>query len=343
MDTTASRGSGRGRPAGVTARQLFDWRLTFLLLIAASLSATPEHRYEETRSAMGTQFTIVAYGPDEARLQAAVSPAFAEILRLNRQWSDYNTESEISAVNRRAANRPVQVDSELFTMLETCQRFSKETEGAFDITVGPLLTTWGFFKGAGRLPANEEVVEALGRVGWRKLRLNAKNRTVSFAVPGMRLDLGAIGKGYAIDTAGEALRNAGIKSALLLAGTSSILAVGSAPDGSSWGIDIRDPKDRKKTVEQEALKDASLSTSGNYEKFFRAGGRTYSHIFDPRTGYPVQHVLSTSVIAPTATQTDALSTSFFVMGKQATLCYLTTHPGIRVFFCSDEGCQWLGK
>ena len=139
---------------------------------------------------MGTQFTIVAYGADESHIQAAVSAAFEEVFRLDRQWSNYREQSELSYLNRHAAKQPVTVDRELFQMLETCLRYSRETGGAFDITVGPLLKTWGFFRGTGRLPKPEELAAALARVGWQKVRLDARERTVTFTVPGVELEIG---------------------------------------------------------------------------------------------------------------------------------------------------------
>jgi len=323
------------------------FRAAAALLLAALLlnsSASPflkTIRYEQSRAAMGTQFTIVVYGAGEPQLEAAVEAAFQEIHRLDREWSNYIAESDVSYVNRHAAEEPVKVDPELFRMLETCLRFSRETDGAFDITVGPLLKTWGFFRGTGRLPQREQVAAALARVGWQKVRLDARERTVSFAARGMELDLGGIGKGYAVDRAASVLREAEIASALILSGTSSILAIGSPPGQAGWSVNIRDPQDASKRAAQILLKDAALSTSGSYEKFFQAEGKTYSHIFDPRTGYPVQGVLSTTVIGSSGTDTDALSTGFFVLGKEGTLRYLKQHPGLRVFFCLEHGCEWL--
>lgn len=323
------------------------WAAAALLLAAALLSSpnllpSKTIRYEQTRAAMGTQFTIVAYGAQESQLQAAVESAFEEIFRLDRQWSNYIAESDVSYVNRHAAREPVKLDPELFRMLETCLRYSRETAGAFDITVGPLLKTWGFFRGTGRLPKPEEVAAALARVGWQKVRLDARERTVTFAAPGMELDLGGIGKGYAVDRAAQVLREADITSALLLSGTSSILAIGAPPGQAGWTVNIRDPKDAHKSAAKVLLKDAALATSGSYEKFFQAEGKIYSHIFDPRTGYPAPDVLSTTVIGGTGADTDALSTAFFVLGKEGTRRYLKEHPGLRVFFCSEAGCEWLG-
>ncbi len=289
---------------------------------------------------MGSQFTIVAYG-EESQIETAVSAAFEEIFRLDRQWSNYQPDSDLSDLNRRAAKEPVKVDRELFRMLETAFQYSLESDGAFDITVGPLLKTWGFFRGTGRLPQPRQVRAARGRVGWRKVLLDAERGTVTFAQPGIELDLGAIGKGYAVDRAAQVLREAGITAALILSGSSSVVAIGAPPGQEGWTMDVRDPKDAKKSVARILLKDRAMSTSGSYEKFFIAGGKTYSHIFDPRTGYPVQGVLSTTVVGDTGTQTDALSTTFFVMGSEATEVYLKRHPSLRVFFCSDKGCRWM--
>lgn len=312
-----------------------------LLAPAGPLSATI--RYEQTRAAMGTQFTIVAYGAEEAQLQAAVSAAFEEIFRLDLQWSNYVESSDLSYVNQHAADEPVTLDRELYQMLETCLRYSRETGGAFDVTVGPLLKTWRFFRGTGRLPKPEEVAATLAHIGWQKVRLDARNRTVSFTLPGVELDLGGIGKGYAIDGAARVLREAEITAALILSGASSILAIGTPPGQEGWTVNVRDPRDAKKSVAQISLKDAALSTSGNYEKFFEAEGKTYSHIFDPRTGYPAQGILSTTVVGSTGTDTDALSTAFFVLGKEGTAHYLRKHSGISVLICTDSSCEWIGK
>jgi len=310
--------------------------------VVFSVWAPAQARYEQTRAAMGTEFTIVAYGDDVALLESAVNRAFDLIQQLGRRWSNRLPQSELSDLNRRAAREPVSVPADLFELLETSLRYSRQTGGAFDVTVGPLVAAWGFFQGTGRIPAPPELAEARARSGWRKLRLDPAARTVSFATPGMQLDLGGIGKGYALDRAGSLLRQSDITRALLTAGASSILALGPPPGANGWSVEIRDPVDRKKSAAHWDLSGSSLSTSGDYEKFFRAGGRLYGHIMDPRTGYPAQGTLSVSVVAATATESDALSTAAFVMGRQGTLHYLQSHPGIRVFLCSESGCEWLG-
>jgi len=310
--------------------------------VVFSVWAPAQARHEQTRAAMGTEFTIVAYGDEEARLESAVNRAFDLIQQLGRRWSNRLPQSELSDVNRRAAHDAVSVPDDLFELLETSLRYSRQTGGAFDITVGPLVAAWGFVQGTGRIPGPPELAEARARSGWRKLRLDPAARTVSFATPGMQLDLGGIGKGYALDCAGSLLRQSGVTGALLTAGASSILALGPPPGANGWSVEIRDPVDRKKSAARWSLSGSSLSTSGNYEKFFRAGGRLYGHIMDPRTGYPAQGTLSVSVVATTATESDALSTAVFVMGKEQALRYLESHPDIRVFLCSESGCEWLG-
>ncbi len=314
--------------------------MPLLLALLVLLAATPV-RLEETRTAMGTQFTIVAYGKDRTQIETAFNEAFEEITRLDREWSNYRSDSDISRLNVHADAEPVRVDPELFRMLQTSLRFSRETEGAFDVTVGPLLKTWGFFKGEGHLPPKEQIDAVQKRVGWRKVLLDEKERTVKFAVEDMEIDLGGIAKGYAVDRAAAVLKDAGIEAALIISGSSSVLAVGAPPGEAAWTMRVRDPKDSKKFIAEIPLKDAGMSTSGSYEKFFKADGKIYSHIFDPRTGYPAQGTLSVTLVGPDGISTDALSTAFFVLGKEKTREYLRSHPGLRVFYCIESGCEWL--
>jgi len=260
--------------------------------------------------------------------------------------SNYFPDSEWSQVNRMAANEPVHVSKELFDLLAACVEYSRQSEGAFDITVGPLMKVWGFYKGSGHLPHRAEVRGALEKVGWRNLILDAKAHTVRFAQPGVEMDPGGIGKGYAVDRLVDVLKEHGIDRALVSAASSSIYALGAPPGESGWKIRIRDPKDEAKTVTEVTLKDESMSTSGNYEKFFRAEGRIYSHIMDPRTGYPSTGMLSASVITPLTLDSEAWTKPFYINGRE----WAAKHKpkGFRVFLCPDTGeagtgqsCAWL--
>jgi len=204
------------------------------------------------------------------------------------------------------------------------------------------MKVWGFYKGTGRLPHRAEVRAALDRVGYRNIVLDGANRTVRFARPGVELDPGGIGKGYAVDRMIEVLKQYGIRTALVSASGSSIYGLGAPPGEKGWKVQIRDPKDQSKSVAEVYLKDESMSTSGNYEKFFRAEGKIYSHIMDPRTGWPAQGVLSVSVVAPRTLDSEAWTKPLFVNGR----AWAAKHKpaGLRAFFCEDlpeKSCAWL--
>jgi thiamine biosynthesis lipoprotein len=300
-------------------------------------------RLELTEEAMGTSFSLVLFGPDRPGLESAAAATFAEAHRLDRLLSNYLADSEWSAMNREAAARPVRVTPELFALLSDCLAYSRMSEGAFDITVGPLIKVWGFYKGEGGMPKPREVNEALKRVGYRHVQLDPGARTVRFTRPGMDLDPGGIGKGYAVDRMVAVLKQAGIRIALVSASGSSIYGLGAPPEEpQGWPITIRTPRDPSAAAAQVVLKNMSLSTSGSYEKFFWAEGRTYSHIVDPRTGYPAQGTSAVSVVAPRTIDSEAWTKPFFINGRAWASAYKPA--GFRVFFCDDRPqatCGWL--
>ncbi len=291
---------------------------------------------------MGSAYSVVVYGEDRTRMEEAVDAAFEEVHRLDQMLSNYKPESELSEVNRKAGEQAVPVTREMYDLLAACVEYSRASEGAFDITVGPLMKVWGFYKGTGRLPHRAEVRGALERVGYRNIVLDGANRTVRFSKPGVELDPGGIGKGYAVDRMVEVLKQYGIQTAFVSASGSSIYGLGAPPGEKGWKVQIRDPKDEKKTVADVYLKDESMSTSGNYEKFFRAEGRVYSHIMDPRTGWPAQGVLSVSAVTPRTIDSEAWTKPLFVNGRE----WAAKHKpaGLRAFFCEDtpeQACAWL--
>ncbi len=317
-----------------------------VLLLLFSEPAAPAQeqiRLEKSMDAMGSTYTIAAWGTDRIRIEAAVDAAFDEVRRLDDLLSNYKPESEWSEINRDAARKPVRVSPELLQLLQDCQQYSRESEGAFDITVGPLMKVWGFYKGTGHLPHRPEIEAAMTRVGYRHMVLDPSGRTVRFDRPGVEIDPGGIGKGYAVDRMVDVLRRNGVTVALVAGSGSSIYGMGTPPGQTKgWPVKIKDPWDENKSVAEVRLKDMSLSTSGSYEKFFRAEGRIYAHIMDPRTGYPAQGVSSVSVLAPRTLDSEAWAKPFFVNGRQWAVKH--RRKDFQVFFCEDrmeKPCAWL--
>jgi thiamine biosynthesis lipoprotein len=319
----------------------------FLLGLCLAGALSPQQtellRLEKTGDAMGSTFTIEIYGRDRIAMEAAVDAAFDEVRRLDDVLSNYKRDSVWSEINRTAAQRPVEVSPEMYRLLEQCLEYSRASEGAFDITVGPLMKVWGFYKGSGKLPHRAEVSAALTKVGYRHVRLDANARTVQYDRPGVEIDPGGIGKGYAVDRMVNVLRQKGFQNALVAGSGSSIYGMGTPPaEARGWRIEIKNPWDTSRTAAEIFLKDMSLSTSGSYEKFFRVGGRTYSHLMDPRTGYPAAGAASVSVIAPRTLDSEAWTKPYFVNGRQ----WASTHKlkDFRVFYCEDrmeKPCAWL--
>jgi thiamine biosynthesis lipoprotein len=315
-----------------------------LSLLAASAGFGQEMlRLEKSADAMGSTYSIAVYGDDRIQMEAAVDSAFDEVRRLDELLSNYRPESEWSQVNRYAAERPVKVSPELFRLLSACAEFSRAGEGAFDITVGPLMKVWGFYKGSGHLPHRAEIQAAMAKVGYRHMLLDPASQTVRFDRPGVEMDPGGIGKGYAVDRMVDVLREKGVKIALVAGSGSSIYGMGSPPDEpKGWRTEIKDPWGTSRPLAEVYLRDMSMSTSGSYEKFFRAEGRTYAHIMDPRTGYPAQGSVSVSVVAPRTIDSEAWAKPYFVNGRP----WAARHKPkeFRVFFCEDKvekPCAWL--
>jgi len=299
-------------------------------------------RLEESAEAMGSTYSIAVYGEDQTVMENAVESAFDEARRLDGELSNYEPASEWSQVNRFAAQRPVQVPPDLFELLSACLRYSRESDGAFDITVGPLMRVWGFYKGTGHIPKKSEIEAARQIVGYRNIELVQAQRTVRFLKKGIEIDPGGIGKGYAVDRMVDILRKNGIRIALVSASGSSIYALGSPPGEEGWHVDIKNPRDVSKTAEEVVLKDESMSTSGNYEKFFKADGRVYSHIMDPRTGYPAPGMLSVSVVTPQTIDSEAWTKPCFINGRLWAAKHLPS--GAKAYFCedkADQSCAWL--
>lgn len=291
---------------------------------------------------MGSTYSVVLYGDNLDRMDEAINAAFDEVHRLNNLLSIYRPESVWSQINRFAGQRPVKVSPEVFKLISRCLRYSRRSQGAFDITVGPLMKTWGFFKGTGQLPSRDEISAVLNKVGFHHIFLDESARTVRFDIESMEINPGGIGKGYAVDCMVKILRKRGFDTALVMASSSSIYGMGSPPDEArGWKIDISNPKRPMRNSANEVfLKDMSLSTSGGFVQTFWAEGRAYSHIMDPRTGYPATGMLLVSVTAPRTIDSEAWAKSFFIHGRS--WAAKNKPKGLNAFFCEDGTEQTWG-
>lgn len=287
---------------------------------------------------MATRFEAVLCGTKEARLRAAGEQALEEIARMEALLSLYRPDSDVRAINAQAAKGPVRVDPRLFTLLEHCRDLSTATEGAFDITVAPLMRCWDLQSGAGAVPDEATIQRALDCVGMSRVRLDRVTRTVEFERDGVMIDLGAVGKGFAIQRAADLLIENGVESALLHGGTSTLCAIGSQPDDDGWRVALRNPalEDDAQPVREVLLKDCSLSVSAPHGKWFEAAGATYGHVIDPRTGHPTGHGALAAVSCRSATDSDALSTALLVLGAPALQSFASTWPDLWALVAERE-------
>lgn len=311
------------------------------VLQPAAARQPPLHRHEATRLSMASVYAIEAYGPDAERLPGIVSEAFDEVDRIDRLMSHYKADSALSRLNRAAARHPVIVEPELFELIAEAMRYSRESDGAFDITVGPLMKAWGFFHGDGRIPSAEALAAARRRVGHAQVQLRPESYSIAFDVEGLELDLGGIAKGYAVDRVARLLRQRGVPAALISAGGSSIYGIGAPPGQDAWEVAIQDPVDPRKVARTVRIRDRAVSVSGSAGKSFESEGVIYSHIMDPRTGRPAQGTLSVTVLTTRATAGDALDNALFVLGWPGGRKLLSRLSSTEVyFFLPDRRGGW---
>lgn len=294
----------------------------------------PEEAYllQFGRRAMACEFEVFLNAGQYREANDAVVEALDLVDRLEEQLTVFRDTSEIAAINRRAAAEPIAVEPRLFALLEQAVEMHRQTKGAFDITSGPLTKVWGFYRRQGAVPAESDLTAALSRVGSQFIELDPANQSVRFKEVGVELNLGAIGKGYALDRAAESMLAAGIGDFLWHGGQSSILARGSqATQGAEepgWLVGVRHPMRPEKQIIEIRLCNRALGTSGAGTQFFRHRGKRYGHIIDPRSGWPAEGVISTTVLAPTASEADALATAFYILGADQAVAWCKERPGI---------------
>ena len=283
-----------------------------LALLLRHAAPAPEP-YKETRFLMGTVVSIQIRGLQESRARDAASAAFGAMERIEKIMTTYNEESQVSALNRGASDGPIEVDPMLFRLLEKSVEMTRLTNGAFDVTIKPVLDVWKKRSDSKALPTEEEIQAARQLVGSQLIKFHDGNR-VSFAKKGVKVDLGGIAKGLAADVAAEELKKGGARAGLVDAGGDISLF---APKDEPWKIGIQNPFSEDLLLPQVLIvSEGAVATSGNYRRGYEIAGKWYSHIVDPRTGWPVESLPSVTVLARDATTADALATAVSVLGEE---------------------------
>ncbi|MEK6732445.1 MAG: FAD:protein FMN transferase [Candidatus Omnitrophota bacterium] len=291
---------------------------------------------KETRVLMDTYAEISCYSSDRNNAINAIDAAFKETKRIEKVFSKFDEDSEVSKINRLAGLEKVNANEEVLSLIERSIYYSKISDGAFDITVAPLMEIWGFVRKHQSIPDRGAIENTLKSVGYHNIELNLGELSIRFLNRGAKIDLGGIAKGYAADRAKDILVSHGIKNGLVNLG-GNIYALGKASGGRSWNIGVQDPRNKGKLLKSFELTNKAISTSGNYERFFEIGGKRYSHIINPVSGEPCQGIISVTVAADSAEEADALSTVIFVLGEEKGINLAKSIKDIEVLILTEEG------
>lgn len=316
------------------------WILLGGLVGVNALQPSKLERHVYTEPHMGTTFRIVLYAADEVTAKKAAQAAFARVAELNAIMSDYQPTSELMRLCQKAGGPPVAVSVDLFEILRKSEELAQMSDGAFDVSISPVVRLWRKARRTREMPKAEEIKRALDLVDYRKIKLDPRGRTVQLMLMGMLLDLGAIAKGYAADAALAVLRQHGVRSALVAAGGD--IAVGDAPpDAAGWKVGIAPLKNPDAPPTQYLLlKNAGVSTAGDSEQFVEIAGKRYSHIIDPKTGLGLIGRRSVTVIAPNATTSDGLDTMLCVLGPERGMKVIADREVAALFvFETDKGIE----
>lgn len=325
-------------------KEVISLLLIYMLVISISGCASQKQQKEYTSQQflMDTVINIKVYGEDEKQLKKAVESAYMEmskIASLTDRFPKSNTAayeaSDICKVNAEAGKSPVRVSQDVYKMIELSLYYSKISEDAYDITIGPLMDLWGFSGENPYVPSDAQIKEKLQLVDSSQVILNKEKRTVFLKRPGMSIDLGAVAKGYAAEKAAQVLREAGIKQALINAG-GNVVGIGMKDDKNPWKIGIQDPRNSEDIVGTLSLADASAVTSGDYQRNFMENGTMYHHILEPKTGKPARTTWSVTVIAKDSGLADILSTTLFVLGPEKGLKLISKLDDVEAFFVGAD-------
>ena len=310
--------------------------LFFILLLFFSTFIHSQQVHKKIIKLMGSRFDISVVAEDSIQANTDIKLAIDEISRIEKLISDWDSNSQTSEITRNAGNRPVQVDKELFDLIERSIAISKLTDGAFDISYASMDKIWKFDGSMKVMPGVEEIEAAVAKIGYQNIVLDKTNLTVFLKLKGMKIGFGAIGKGYAADKAKSLLISKGVKAGIINA-SGDMNTWGKQPNGEDWKVAITNPLNKNHAFGIFPISGSAVATSGDYEKFVTFNGKRFSHIIDPRTGYPTSEIISVSVFAPKAELSDALATSVFVMGTEAGLNLINQLKDIECIIIDSEG------
>jgi len=305
-------------------------------LILFSIVCAAQEPYKRTLKLMGSRFDITVVANDSIQANKYIDTAVAEISRIEKLISSWDDNSQTSEINRNAGAKPLKVDKELFNLIERAIGISKLTDGAFDISYASMDRIWQFDGSMTVMPSEKEIKSSVEKVGYQNIVLDKKNGTVFLKLEGMKIGFGAIGKGYAADMAKTLLISKGVPSGIINA-SGDMNTWGKQPNNEDWKVAITNPMNKNKVFALLPITNGAVVTSGNYEKYVNFNGKRYTHIIDPRTGYPSTGIISVTVFAPKAELADALATSVFVMGKEAGLDRINQLPKIECIIIDDKG------
>jgi len=290
------------------------------------------------RSAMACRFEVIVRGSDPEGMQRAAIEALDEIDRVEGLLNMHDPNSAISQINRMAADGPVRVSDELFELLLTAATTWEQTEGTFDLTIGPLVRLWRGWRTAGIAPDQEQIASLRERIGMSHVILDVRSRSVRFDQPGVELDLGAIGKGYGVDQAVRVLEGYGVEHFLVHGGTSSAAARGTVDSKhQGWPVGLGGGRDPESATDRWVLRNEAIGCSGQQNQFYEHEGKRLGHVIDPRTGWPASAQVSVSLVMSSATQADAFSTALLVLGREGAHLVRRVCPAAQVFFFSEDG------
>lgn len=290
---------------------------------------------KKTMGLMGSRFDITVVAATEELGYINIEEAAAEITRIEKMISSWNPESETSLINKNAGIKPVKVSLELFKLIERAKQISEITDGAFDISYASMDLIWKFDGSMKYLPTEAEIKNSIAKVGYKKIILNSDEQTVFLRQRGMKISFGAIGKGYAADKAKELLVSKQVIAGIINA-AGDLTTWGTKASGEKWLIGIANPLSKDKIFSWLPIVESSVATSGNYEKYVLFKGKKYTHIIDPRTGWPSSGVNSVSIFSKSAELCDALATAVFIMGKDAGLALINQLGGTEVILVDDN-------